>query len=507
MSAEMTISKRFTITSATSVVLILVLSTVAFFASRTFDAGLTSLTDNSIPSVVAALNIQNDVSLLRGDYWKHMASNSPADMDKVEVEIAAHNAKFDEDVATYRKTMDDNEEDRGNVTKALADMQAFQNAWKEVYPLSRASKTDEAVALFSKIARPRFDALVATAEHTVAYDRRMANENSAAAKTSSSHSMLMSMLIGLVAVILSIAVSSFMVSGTNKVLRESTDELAEGAEQVASAATQVSSSSQALAQGASQQAASIEETSAAATEINSMAMRNTENAADTATIVAHSEQSFKETNRHLDALLSAMDGIDDSSQKIAKIIKVIDEIAFQTNILALNAAVEAARAGEAGMGFAVVADEVRNLAQRSAQAAKDTATLIEDSIGKSADGKSKVDQVAHAIRSITAESVKMKTLVDEIHLGSAEQAKGIDQISSSIQRMEQVTQSAAASAEESAAATEELNAQANAMQDVVGRLRGLVDGGNAPARRATPRTTHKRNALHTFKPATADNMF
>ena len=134
--------------------------------------------------------------------------------------------------------------------------------------------------------------------------------------------------------------------------------------------------------------------------------------------------------------------------KIAKIIKVIDEIAFQTNILALNAAVEAARAGEAGMGFAVVADEVRSLAQRCAQAAKDTAALIEESILKSGDGKGKVDQVTTAIRTITADTTSVKTLVEEVSLASQEQARGIQQIGKAIVQMEQVTQSTAANAEE-----------------------------------------------------------
>jgi methyl-accepting chemotaxis protein/methyl-accepting chemotaxis protein-1 (serine sensor receptor) len=175
-----------------------------------------------------------------------------------------------------------------------------------------------------------------------------------------------------------------------------------------------------------------------------------------------------------------MDGINASSQKISKIIKVIDEIAFQTNILALNAAVEAARAGEAGMGFAVVADEVRNLAQRCAQAAKDTADLIEDSIQRSNGGKAKVDQVAIAVRAITAESGKIKVLVDEINLGSVEQSRGIEQISRAITQMEQVTQSSAAGAEEGAAAAEQLNAQAETMKDIVGRLRIMVDGDSAP---------------------------
>jgi methyl-accepting chemotaxis protein len=153
---------------------------------------------------------------------------------------------------------------------------------------------------------------------------------------------------------------------------------------------------------------------------------------------------------------------------------VIDEIAFQTNILALNAAVEAARAGEAGMGFAVVADEVRNLAQRCAQAASDTASLIEDSIAKSHDGKSKVDLVAAAIRAVSEEAAKVKTLVDEVNTGSQEQARGLEQISKAIIQMEQVTHKAAANAEESASAAEELNAQSETQKQVVERLTVLV---------------------------------
>jgi methyl-accepting chemotaxis protein len=278
-------------------------------------------------------------------------------------------------------------------------------------------------------------------------------------------------------VLLSIVVGAiviFMVRQINHDLRCTATSLSEGAEQIAAAATQVSSSSQSLAQGASQQAASIEETSASTEEINSMARRNTENSNSTASMVSESQIRFEETDRSLTEMIAAMDGINASSEQISRIIKVIDQIAFQTNILALNAAVEAARAGEAGMGFAVVADEVRNLAQRSAQAAKDTASLIEDSIAKSQAGKLKVDQVATAIRSITAASSKMKILVDEINLGSQEQSKGIDQISRTIHEMEKVTQSTAANAEESAAAAEQLTAQSQSVMEIVDHLNALV---------------------------------
>jgi methyl-accepting chemotaxis protein/methyl-accepting chemotaxis protein-1 (serine sensor receptor) len=273
------------------------------------------------------------------------------------------------------------------------------------------------------------------------------------------------------------ALMIFVVRLVNRSLRQTAAELNEGAEQVASAASQVSSSSQSLAQGSSEQAASLEETSASSEEINAMARRSSDNSREAADLVTGSQQKFLQTNRSLDQMVAAMGDINSQSGKIAKIIKVIDEIAFQTNILALNAAVEAARAGEAGMGFAVVADEVRNLAQRSAQAARDTAELIEESIAKSRDGKVKVDQVAAAIRAITEEFGKVKILVDEVNHGSEEQTRGIEQVAKAVLQMQQVTQTTAAGAEEGAAAAEELNAQSETLKAVAVRLTAMVGGG------------------------------
>jgi methyl-accepting chemotaxis protein len=184
----------------------------------------------------------------------------------------------------------------------------------------------------------------------------------------------------------------------------------------------------------------------------------------------------KDSDAALGEMVASMNDIKDSSGKIARIIKVIDEIAFQANILALNAAVEAARAGVAGAGFAVVADEVRNLAQRSAHAAKDTASLIEESILKSNSGSAKLEHVSAVIRAITESAAKVKILVDEVNVGSQEQARGIEEVSKSIGQMDQVTQSNAASAEESAAASEELAAQAESMNAIARQLREVVAG-------------------------------
>jgi methyl-accepting chemotaxis protein/methyl-accepting chemotaxis protein-1 (serine sensor receptor) len=266
----------------------------------------------------------------------------------------------------------------------------------------------------------------------------------------------------------------WVVKGIIVTLRAATHDLAQGAQHVATASSQVASASQSLSQGATEQAASLEQTSASMEEIASMTRMNAENTHQAAGMMADAEKQVHGANNALSAMVASMSAIKESSDKVSKIIKTIDEIAFQTNILALNAAVEAARAGEAGMGFAVVADEVRTLAQRSAQAAKDTAVLIEESIAKANDGNQKVNLVTSAIAAITESSVKAKGLVDEVSVASRQQSQGIEQVSQAIAQMEKVTQTNAASAEESAAVSQELSAQAEEASSVVRRLMDLV---------------------------------
>jgi methyl-accepting chemotaxis protein len=227
------------------------------------------------------------------------------------------------------------------------------------------------------------------------------------------------------------------------------------------------------------QASSLEETSASLEELSSMTKQNSDNARQANAMAGEASASAMESRQAMDRMGDAIGKIKASADETAKIIKTIDEIAFQTNLLALNAAVEAARAGDAGKGFAVVAEEVRNLARRSAEAAKSTASLIEGSQKNADNGVAVSGEVARFLGQIAEKVQKLSGLVGEVSAASEEQTKGISQISIAVTEMDKVTQGNAASAEESASASEELFAQAKELGDMVSSLVGLVNGSSA----------------------------
>lgn len=260
---------------------------------------------------------------------------------------------------------------------------------------------------------------------------------------------------------------STKITGLFKALVE---EMTEGASQVASASGQISASSQSVSQGASEQAASLEETSSSMEEVAAMVKQNADNAREAAQLSVLCTGSVEKGNQAVTEMNSAMKEINVSSKRIADIIKVIDGIAFQTNLLALNAAVEAARAGEHGKGFAVVAEEVRNLAQRSANAAKDTASLIQDSVQKATIGINLAEKCGGALQEIVANVKKVANLINEIAIASQEQSQGTAQVSKSINEMEHVTQQNAASAEETSSASRQLSAQAKHLMELVEQI-------------------------------------
>ncbi len=280
----------------------------------------------------------------------------------------------------------------------------------------------------------------------------------------------LSALVGFLGVAFALLIGSAIV----KALTHVADGLRAGSEQVAAASAQVSSGSQAMAEGASEQASSLEEISSSLEEMTSMTRQNADNSSQASSLAADAQQAATKGVDAMSRMGEAIHSIKASSDETAKIVKTIDEIAFQTNLLALNAAVEAARAGEAGKGFAVVAEEVRNLAQRSAEAAKNTANLIEESQSNAEHGVGVSNEVGKILTQIGDQVSKVTTVISEVTLASNEQAQGIEQINKAVAQMDQVTQSNASTAEEAASASEELSGQASEMKNIVLDLNKLV---------------------------------
>ena len=363
--------------------------------------------------------------------------------------------------------------DGDSLARLAAESATVEGAQQELRQAIAGDKLDAALVVFAQKLQPRLDGIAQAASSLAERENRELVATSEEAAARAVH--MRNLTIGMAAVALVMGCLVFWaVRQANGTLQQMASRMAESAEKVEGAAGQVSGASRSLSQGAAQQAASLEETSASAEEIASITRKNADHTLAVAGLMQESERGAVEVHETLDRMIKKMQEIDASSNKIARIIKVIDEIAFQTNILALNAAVEAARAGEAGLGFAVVADEVRNLAQRCAQAARDTAGLIEESIQTSRDGNTQLDQVAGAIRSTTERSARVKSLVDEVNLGSQEQARGMDQISHTILQMERVTQSTAAGAEQAAAAGVKLEEHARDMRELVQGMHQMV---------------------------------
>ena len=364
-------------------------------------------------------------------------------------------------------------EDRQTIEQLKADIETHAACFQQIAELCAAGKLKEASAFYKDRGAPAGVAMEQTATRMMAQEIALMRDSAASGRSQAHLATATMTLIGALGIGILI-LSSFVIAAITKAMSNLALEVGEGTSQVFSAAAQVAVSSQRLAQDASQAAAAIEETSAAAQQVSTMARKSSEQARTAASLMDTVDARVSDGNKTLGEMVESMAAITESSGRISKIIHVIDEIAFQTNILALNAAVESARAGQAGMGFAVVANEVRNLAQRSADAARDTAGLIEDSIAKSNDGSVKLQQVAKVIRGITENTGQVKTFIDQVSTTSLEEARGVDQISQGVAQMERATQDTASFSQQSAAASEQLSAQAKVLNHIAHQMGSMV---------------------------------
>lgn len=365
----------------------------------------------------------------------------------------------------------------------------------KIIELVQANKKEEATRLFLEKTKE----LLAKWEEslTTAVDM-MHQENGRVTKDvneGTNKTILLVLLLGGCSLIFGIFIAFFVINSVSRSINRVTNSIMEGVNQVASAAVQLSASSQQLSQGSSEQASNIDEVSSTMEETVSMLQQNTANTTQAAQLTEQAKESADKGDMEMQDMMNSMQEIQRSSNQIVKIIKVIDEIAFQTNILALNAAIEAARAGESGMGFAVVAEEVRNLAQKSAQAAQETSAILEANIDLSEQGVAAAERVRNALNEITAQTKKVNELMGEISAASQEQLQGIDQINMSVAQVAIVTQQNAATAEESAAAAEEMNAQAEGMRKMVHELMVLINGKAAANKKALEYSNQVANYL------------
>ncbi|HLH05398.1 MAG TPA: methyl-accepting chemotaxis protein [Bryobacteraceae bacterium] len=470
----MTLNKKLFGASVVSLALTLALSLTSLGTVQWLGTELSHTASTTGRSLEVAGSISagaaNMLSAERGLLLRlALGDNSTA--STLHASFAAHADKMKKDIEELRHLLSGADQRQASLNAALA---AWMPADEEMWQLCSKQDYQSAFKIFDEKVAPQGLRMQQAASDIVAAEHRVLELEKSRAEELPTRSKWVGVVLMLLALSAGVCVF-WLVRQMSSKLRSTAHKMAQTANEVIGASEQISSLSEQLASGAADQAASLEETSASSVEISSMTGLNAQHAQAAAGFVANVNTQVLEANKKLEQMTASMQSITSSSSKVAQIINVIEQIAFQTNILALNAAVEAARAGEAGLGFAVVADEVRSLAQRCSQAARDTGALIAEAVSNSNDGSARLSDVVTVISVITENTVKVREMVDSVNAASQEQARGIAQISQGLSRMEKVTQQTASSAQAGSLASRQMDTQAQELRQAVQELRAMVD--------------------------------
>ncbi len=481
MKAPWTIARRVTCGFILITGLTVGLSGFTSWLTTALRHNLERLADNALPSILMLTTIQGrqhtekDALLIQVRLVEKPAETTPEKLPELRAKVDKLRSDISHLIATYDQDLVADPTDQQLFNAVKQARQAFIKTVEQTEGMLQTGDTDGARKNIATVVEPTFEKAAHALEVDIEYNRTIGQT-----AADSSKSLLMwstwGMAIGIgSAILLSIIIGWLILRSINQALRAITRELSQNVFDTSTAANQVASVSQTLAAGTSEQASSIEETSAALEEMAGMVRGNADNTGKATAFVAEARGVVETGSSVVAELLTAMAEVDTSSTMMSNIIKTIDEIAFQTNILALNAAVEAARAGEAGAGFAVVADEVRSLAQRSAAAARETSEILGTRIGEGSKKiRSSANKVESSLEQISTRIRSTDGLVTEIATATREQSLGVDQLSSAMSTLDQISQGNAGVAQQCASAADALHERAESMRRLVAVLGGMV---------------------------------